>query len=49
MKNVRVLFVVIFELLPKFIDFIISDDRIGNVTSKSIRLYPVFIKKYNSI
>ena len=34
-----------FKLLTKFIDFINYDDFIGKVTSKSIKLYPVFIKK----
>ena len=28
-----------------FSDFVISDDCIGKITLKSIRLYPVFIKK----
>ena len=31
-----------FKLLPKFGDFISSDE---SITSKSIRLYPVFILK----
>ena len=35
----------LFELLPNFSVFVISDDYIGNTTSKSIRLHPVFIKK----
>ena len=34
-----------FKLLPKLIDFINSDDCIGKIISKSIRLYPVFIQK----
>ena len=34
-----------FELLPKFSDFVNSNDCIGKVTSKAIWLYPVFIKK----
>ena len=34
-----------FLLLPKFIDFVNSDDCNGEVTSKSIRLYLVFIEK----
>ena len=33
------------ELLPKFNDFINSDDYIGKIASKSIRLQPVFIQK----
>ena len=35
----------VFKLLPKFKDLINSDDCIGKITLKSIRLYPVFIKK----
>ena len=34
-----------FKLLPKFSDLINFDDCIVNITSKSIRLYPVFIQK----
>ena len=34
-----------FKLLPKFSDLINSGDCIGKITSKSIRLYPVFIEK----
>ena len=34
-----------FEILPKFIYFVNSDDFIGKITSKSIRLQPLFIKK----
>ena len=34
-----------FELLQKFNDFVNSDDCIGKITSKSISLYPIFIKK----
>ena len=37
--------ILFFNLPPKFSDFINSDDFIGQITSKSIRLYPVFIKK----
>ena len=33
------------KLFPKFSDFIISDDCIEKIASKSIRLYPVFIEK----
>ena len=32
-----------FKLVLKFSDFINSDDCIGKITSKSIRLYPVLI------
>ena len=31
------------QLLPKFSDFVNSDDSIGKIISKSIRIYPVFI------
>ena len=34
-----------FKLYPKFTDFTNSDDCIRKTTSKSIRLYPVCIKK----
>ena len=34
-----------FKLLPKFSDFINSDNCIEKITSKPIRLYPVFIQK----
>ena len=44
-KNFRFYFAVFFKLLPKFSDFINYDDSVGKMTSKSIRLYPVFIKK----
>ena len=30
----------VFKLLPKFSDFINSDDYIGKITSTSITLYP---------
>ena len=33
------------KLLPKFCDFVCSNDCIRKITSKSIRLYPVFILK----
>ena len=33
------------EILKKFNDFVNSDDCIGKITSKPIRLYPIFIKK----
>ena len=35
----------LFKLLPNFDDFINSDDGIGKIATKSIRLYPVFIPK----
>ena len=34
-----------FKLLPKRRNFINSDDCIGKITPKSIRLNPVFIEK----
>ena len=34
-----------FKMLPKFSDFVNSGYCIGKITSKSIRLQPVFIKK----
>ena len=40
-----VFFAVFFEILPKFSNFINSDDFIGKITSKYIRLQPAFIKK----
>ena len=36
--------VLFFKLLPKLSDFIYSDDCIEKITSKSARLYPVFIQ-----
>ena len=42
MKNA----VFFIKLLPKFSDFIYYDDCIEETTSKSIRLYPVFIQKH---
>ena len=36
---------IVFEILPKFRDFLNFDDCIGKITSKSIRLQPVLIKK----
>ena len=38
-------FAVLIILLPKFSDFINSDDCMGKITSKSVRLYPVFNQK----
>ena len=38
-------FAVFEEILPKFRDFVNSDDCIGKSTSKSIRLQPVLFKK----
>ena len=48
MKNgkVWVFFAVFFKLLPKFDDFINSDDCIGKMTSKPIRNFPVFNKNF---
>ena len=39
-----VLLAVFLEILPKFCDFVNSDDCIGKITSKSIRLKPVCIQ-----
>ena len=36
---------VFFELLCNLTDFVISNDSTEKMTSKSIRIYPVFIKK----
>ena len=36
---------VFFKLLPKFSDFINSDDSLGKIISKSIRLKPVLFQK----
>ena len=45
-KNVVIFFAgFIFKLLSKLSDFINSDDWIGKITSKSVRLEPVFIRK----
>ena len=45
MKFFRFFLQFLFKLLPKFSDFINSDDCIVKITSKSIRIYPVFIQK----
>ena len=46
MKNDRLFFAVFFfEIFPKFCDFVNSDDCIEKITSKAIRLQPVFIQK----
>ena len=34
-----------FQILPKFTDFVNSNECIGRITSKSMRLQPVFIQK----
>ena len=39
-----IFFAFFFKLLSKFRNFINSDDCIGKIQSKSIRLYPVFIQ-----
>ena len=38
-------FIYFFELLPKFSNFVNSNDCIGKITLEYIRLYPVFIQK----
>ena len=45
MKNCRFSFTVFFTLLPKFSDLINSDDCIGKMISKSMRLYSFLLKK----
>ena len=46
MKKLGIFFsATIFNLLPKFSDFISSDDCIGKITAKSIRLYPFLFRK----
>ena len=47
MTNVMLFMHFFFKLLPNFTDFENSDDSIGKITSKSIRLQPVFIQKNN--
>ena len=42
MLNFRFSYAIILQLLPKFNDFISSDECIGNITSNSIRSYLVF-------
>ena len=42
-KNCRFFLAIFFKLFLKLNDFINSDDCIGKIISKSIRLYPVFI------
>ena len=45
MKKTRIFFAVFLELFPKFSDFVISDDCIGKILSKSIRIYPFFFNE----
>ena len=45
MKILNFFFVIFKEILPKLSDFIYSSNCIGKLTSKPIRLQPVFIKK----
>ena len=44
MKKNWFFFAFFFPLLPKFNDFINPDDYMKKMTSKSTRLYPVFIQ-----
>ena len=44
-KKLRFLYAVFFEILPKFFDYVYSDECIGQIDSKSIRLQIVCIKK----
>ena len=48
-KNYRIFFCSFFEIIPKFSDFVNSDDCIGKILSKSIRPQSVFIKKRASV
>ena len=48
MNIFRFFLAVFFKLLPKFTDFINSDNCIEKITSKSIRTHPVFILKQDS-
>jgi len=45
MTYFRFSFQFFFKFLPKFSDFINSDDSIEKITSKSIRLYLILFKK----
>ena len=46
MKIFRLFFsVFFFEIVPKFCDFVNSDDCIGKILSESIRLQTFFIQK----
>ena len=45
MKNFRFFFCRFFKILPKFSEFVNSDDCIEKITSKSMRLQPVYIKR----
>ena len=45
MKNCRVSFAAFFEMLPRFSDLINSNDCIGKITSKSVRLKKLLLKK----
>ena len=45
MKNCRFFLHLFFKLLRKFSDLINSDDCMGTITSKSIRIYPVSYSK----
>ena len=45
LKKCRFFYRYIFKVLQKFSDFVNSDDCIEKLTSKYVRLYPVFIKR----
>ena len=47
--NIFRFFLQLLKLLPKFSEFIKYDDVTEEITSKSIRLYLVFIEKTNKI
>ena len=45
-KICRILFAVFYELLPKFSDFVNSDECIRQITSQSISLRVLFKKRF---
>ena len=45
LKSMVISYAFLFEILPKFSDFVNSDDYFGKITLKSIRLQPIFIQK----
>ena len=49
MRFFRFFYAVFFILLPKFADLMNSDNCIGKITLKSIRIYPVFIQTFFSL
>ena len=45
MEKIRFIFSFFFELLLKFSDFVNFDNCIGKITSKYLKLNPVFVEK----